>query len=156
MKSFAQYMKQAIVNDLQSLVDAGTLHSVIADDMTKVNPLDRNWPGYPSAVVIPPTVTTSEYNDVATNLREYTWYIMIVTTPDNLPPTDPTYLEGLVDCVLNVFDLDCTLQGTAIGGVMPAVLEPPGPVNSGVNTFVVFYVTFKARQLVPAAVQSAL
>jgi len=155
MASFAQNMKNAIIADLQALVDSGTLRAVITDDMSKVNPLDRNWPGYPSAVVIPPTITTSEYEDVANNLREYTWYIMVVTTPENLPATDPAYLEGLVDAVLNKFDLDCTLGGTSIGGVMPAVLEPPGPVSSNSVTYIVFYVTLKARQLVPALVQSA-
>jgi hypothetical protein len=155
MNTHAQNMKKAIIADLQSLVDAGTLRAVIADDMTKLNPLDRTWPGYPSAVVIPPTIGTSEYEDQANNLREYTWYIMVVTTPDNIPSTDPTYLEGLVDSILNAFDLDCTLQGTSIGGVLPAVLEPPGPVNSGSFTYVVFYVTIKARQLVPAAVKSS-
>lgn len=143
------------MNDLQSLVDSGVLRYVLVDDMTKVNPIDRDWPGYPSAVVIPPTVSTSVYEDVGNNLRDYTWFIMVVTTPDNLPKSDPTYLEGLLDSVLNVFDLDCTLQGTSIGGVLPAILEPPGPVNSGNNTYVVFYITLKARQLVPAAVQSA-
>jgi hypothetical protein len=155
MASYAQNMKNAIIADLQSLVNSGTLYAVISDDMTKVNPLDRNWVNFPSAVVIPPTITTSAYEDVGNNLREYTWYVMVVTTPDNLPTTDPTYLEGLVDAVLNVFDLDCTLQGTAIGAVMPAVLEPPGPVSSNSVTYVVFYVTLKAKQLVPAAVQSA-
>lgn len=146
-------MKQSIVNDLQSLVESGVLNSVVSDDMTKLNPLDRNWPGYPSALVIPPTVGASEYYDTATNLREYTWYVMVVTTPDNLPPNDPTYLEGLVDNVLQVFDNDVTMQGMAVGGVSPAVLEPPGPVNSGTVTYVVFYLQLKAKQLVPAAVQ---
>jgi hypothetical protein len=154
-QSYAQQMKTAIIADLQSLVDSGTLRFVLADDMTKVSPLDRDWPGFPSAVVIPPTVTTSVYEDQANNLRDYTWYIMVVTTPDNISKTDPTYLEGLLDSVLNVFDLDCTLQGTSIGGVLPAILEPPGPINSGTNTYVVFYITLKARQLVPGAVQSA-
>ena len=146
-------MKQAIINDLQSLVNSGTLKAVITDDFTKTNPLDRVWPGYPSALVIPPTISTSEYEDTATNVREYTWYVMVVTTPDNLPTTDPTYLEGLVDSVLNVFDLDCTLQGTSVAAVMPAVLEPPGPVSYNSVTFVVFYLTLKARALVPAGVQ---
>jgi len=153
--TFAQNMKNAIITDLQSLVTSGVLRAVAADDFTKLNPLDRQWPGYPSALVIPPTVTTSDYEDTATNLRTYTWYIMVVTTPDNMPTTDPTYLEGLVDSVLNVFDLDCTLQGTAVGAVMPAVLEPPGPVASNSVTYVVFYVSLKARALVPAAVSSA-
>jgi hypothetical protein len=153
--SFSQNMKTAIVNDLQSLVTSGVLNSVTADDFTKLNPLDRQWPGYPSALVIPPTVGTSEYYDVATNLREYTWYVMVVTTPDNMPTNDPTYLEGLVDAVLNVFDRDVTLQGTSVGGVQPAVLEPPGPVSSNSITYVIFYVALKAKTLVTAAVQSA-
>jgi hypothetical protein len=151
--SYAQQMKTAIMADLQSLVDSGVLNSVIADDMTKVNPLNRTWPGFPAAVVIPPTISSSEYEDVATNLRDYSWYIMVVTTPENIPSSDPMYLEGLIDSLLNVFDLDCTLQGTANGAVSPAVLEPPGPVNSGANTYVVFYLTLKAKQLVPAAVK---
>ena len=128
-------MKNAILADLQSLVQSGILNSAFADEMTKVNPLDRNWPGYPSAVVIPPTVSKSEFYDTATNLREYTWYIMVVTTPDNIPSTDPTYLEGLIDNLLQVFDNDVTLQGMAVGGVQPAILEAPGPVNSGTTTY---------------------
>jgi hypothetical protein len=152
-KTFAQNMKTAILADLQKLVDSGVLNSAAADDFSKLNPLDRTWPGFPSAVVIPPTISTSEYEDVGSNLREYTWYIMVVTTPENMSTNDPTYLEGLVDSVLNVFDLDCTLQGTANGAVMPAVLEPPGPVSSNSVTYVIFYVTLKAKQIVPAAVQ---
>jgi hypothetical protein len=149
----AQLMKNAIVADLQSLVDSGVLKAVAADDMSKLNPLDRTWAGYPSALVIPPMISTSDYEDSANNLREYTWYIMVVTTPDNIPKTDPTYLEGLVDNVLNAFDLDCTLGGTSVGGVLPAVVEPPGPVNSGSLTYVVFYVLIKTKALVPAAVK---
>jgi hypothetical protein len=151
--TFAQNMKNAILTDLQSLVTSGVLNAAISDDMSKLNPLDRNWPGFPSAIVIPPTVSNSEYYDVATNLREYVWYVMVVTTPDNLPSTDPTYLESLVDNVLQVFDNDVTLQGMSVGGVQPAVLEPPGPVSSNSVTFVVFYVQLKAKALVPAAVQ---
>lgn len=139
--------------DLHSLVVAGVLNSAIQDDFTKMNPLDRTWPGFPSALIIPPTVSTSEYYDIATNLREYTWYVMVVTTPDNLPSDDPTYLEGLVDNVLQAFDNDVTLQGTAIGGVQPAILDPPGPVSSNSVTYVCFYITLKMKTLVPAAVQ---
>jgi len=149
----SQAQMNAILADLQTLVDGGTLKAVIVDDLTKVNPLDRNWSGFPSAVVIPPTLNSSEFEDQANNLREYTWYIMVVTTPENMPSSDPTYLAGLVDNVCAVFDADATLQGTANGAVMPAILEPPGPISSNSVTYVVFYVTFKARQLVPAGVQ---
>jgi hypothetical protein len=154
-KTFSQNMKTAILADLQKLVDSGVLNSASADDFSKLNPLDREWPGFPSAVVIPPAVTTSAYEDVANNLREYTWYIMVVTTPGNLPPNDPQYLEGLIDSILNVFDLDCTLQGTAVGAVDPAVLEPPGAISSNSVTYVIFTIVLKAKALVPAAVQSA-
>ena len=149
----SQNIKNAIVTDLQSLVSSGVLGSVAADDFTKLNPLDRTWGSFPAALVIPPTVSQSEYEDVATNLREYTWYVMVVTTPENLPTTDPTYLEGLMDAVLQVFDNDVTLQGMAVGGVNPAILDPPGPVSSGSVTFVAMYITLKAKVLVPAAVQ---
>src|ERR1700733_3708561 len=152
-KTPSQNIKQAIVNDLQSLISAGTLGSVVADDFTKLNPLDRTWGKFPAALVIPPTVGQSQYEDVATNLREYTWYVMVVTTPDNLPKNDPTYLEGLMDAVLQVFDNDVTLQGMAVGGVNPAILDPPGPVSSNNVTFVTMYITIKAKALVPAAVQ---
>jgi hypothetical protein len=146
-------MKTAILADLQSLVTGGVLGSCAADDFTKLNPLDRTWGAYPSALVIPPTVSQSEYYDVATNLREYTWYVMVVTTPENLSASDPTYLEGLIDKTLQVFDNDVTLQGMANGGVQPAILDPPGPVSSNTVTYVVFYITLKAKVLVPAAVQ---
>ena len=143
----------AILTDLQTLVDSGVLKAVIVDNFTKLNPLDRTWPGYPSALVIPPTISGNEFEDQANNLMEYTWFIMIVTTVDNLPSNDPTYLAGLEDQIIAVFNLDATLQGTANAAVYPVVLEPPGPVSSNSVTYVLFYVTFKARQLVPAGVQ---
>ena len=148
----AQLQMNAIVNDLQTLVP-NVLNCVIVDGMTKLHPLDRDYPGFPAAVVIPPILKASNFEDQATNLREYTWYVMIVTTPDNIPKTDPTYLAGLEDNVCAVFDLDCTLQGTANGAVFPAVLEPPGPVNFNSVTYVVFYISFSAKVIVPAAVQ---
>lgn len=149
----SQNIKQSIITDLQSLVSSGILGSAMADDFTKLNPLDRTWGAYPAALVIPPTVSQSEYYDVATNLREYTWYVMVVTTPENLPKNDPTYLESLIDNTLQVFDNDVTLQGMAIGGVSPAILDPPGPVSSNSVTYVCFYITLKAKTIVPAAVQ---
>ena len=149
----AQQMKNAILADLQTLVTSGVLNSAAADELTKVNPLDRNWSGFPSAVVIPPVVSDTSFEDSATNLREYTWYIMVVTTPDNIPTSDPAYIEGLVDNVCAVFDEDTTLQGTANGAVYPTLIDPPGPVNSGTTTYVIFYLSFKARVVVPAGVK---
>jgi hypothetical protein len=150
--NYASPMKTAIIADLTALVTAGTLGSVIADDYSKVNPLDRNIAQTPVAIVLPPLVTTSVYEDVANNLREYVWYIMIADLPEHVASGGNTYIEDLMDTVLNAFDLDCTLQGTAIGAVLPAVLEPPGIVSGNNISYMTFYVTLKAKTLVPAAV----
>ena len=64
-----------------------------------------------------------------------------------------TSLESLIDNTLQAFDNDVTLQGMAVGGVNPAILDPPGPVSNGTVTYVTFYITLKMKQLVPAAVK---
>ena len=53
--TFAQNMKNAIVTDLQSLVTLACSIRISADDMTKLNPLDRNWPGLSFRRRHPPT-----------------------------------------------------------------------------------------------------
>lgn len=143
-----------IVADLQTLVP-NTLNSVIAPGLTKVNPFDLDFPGFPCAVVIPPILKTADYEDTATNLRQYQWWVMVVTTADNIPKSDPTYIAGLEDSVAAVFDTDSTLGGTAIAGLFPAVVEPPGPVVNGAVTYIAFYIQLTAQTIVPAAVQSA-
>lgn len=145
-------MKQAIIADLQTLVNAGTLGAVISNDYSKINPLDQNIAETPVAIVLPPLVSTSAYEDVGHNLREYTWYILIADLPEHVNGGGDGYLEELMDAVLEVFDLDCTLQGTAVGAVMPAVQEPPGIISGNNITYATFYVTFKAKALVQAAV----
>jgi hypothetical protein len=149
----AQLQKNAILTDLQTPVTSGVLGSAFADELTKVSPFDRVWSSFPSAVVIPPIISCNEFEDQANNLREYTWYVMVVTTPENMPANNPIYIEGLVDSVVALFDMDATLQGTANAGIYPTVIAPPGPVISNSVTYVVFYCTFKARVLCPAAVQ---
>ena len=142
----------AIIKDLQTLVP-NVLNSATADSLSKVSPLDRVWSGFPSAVVIPPIVSGNEYEDSANNTLEYTWYVMIVTTPASLPSNDPTYLAGLEDQVIAAFNADLTLQGTANAAVYPVIVEAPGPVNFNGATYIVFYISLKARVTVPSAVQ---
>jgi hypothetical protein len=146
-----QLQLNAILADLQTLVPS-VLNCVFVDDLMQA-PLDRIYPGFPAAVVLQPILKESAYEDTATNLRQYTWRIGIVTTVENIPKTDPTYLAGLEDNVCAVFDLDCTLGGTANAGLFPAILEPPGPVNVNNVTYVVFSISLTARVLVPAQVQ---
>jgi hypothetical protein len=146
-------MKQAIVNDLQALVTAGVLNSYVIDDGSKLNIADYVFSGFPAAVVSAVNVPSSDYEDTATNLRVYEWLLLIVTTPDNMPKNNPTYLEYLIDSVLGEFDGDVTLQGYANGGVAAVTLAPPGPVNSSNATYSGFYVIIKAKQIVTAGVQ---
>jgi hypothetical protein len=153
MNTYAQNMKLAILTDLQDLVNNGILSSFSSIDYSKLSVLDMNFPSFPSAVVLPPTISTSDYEDTATNLRTYTWSIVVVTQSERLTPQSVTSLEGLVDGVLNEFDLDVTLRGTAME-MMPGVLEAPGPIANGSVTYTVFVVTLKAKQLVPAGVNA--
>ena len=153
MNTYAQQMKLAILTDLQDLVNSGVIASFTAVDYSKMNVLDMNFPSFPSAVVLPPTISTSDYEDTATNLRTYTWNVLVVTQPSRLSGQNSTSLEALLDGVLNEFDLDVTLRGTAME-MMPAVVEPPGPVSNNAITYVVFYITLKAKQLVPAGVNA--
>lgn len=147
--SYAANMKAQIIADLETLISA-SLGSVVSDDLTKSHPLDREFPALPAAVVIPPMISASEFEDVGDNNREYTWNIMVVCAPEAVAAQDSVYLENLMDAILQVFDNDCTLGGTAVAGVQPSVTGA-GPMSHGDATYVVFYVTLKARALVPGA-----
>lgn len=153
MNTFGQNMKAAIVTDLAALVTAGVLNSYIVDNGSKKTLADYDYPGFPCAVVSAVNIPSSEYADQATNLRQYEWFIAVVTTPDNIPASNTSYTEYLIDSVLNQFDLDVTLQGMANGGVSAAQLGPPGPIVNGTVTYAVFFVKIVAKQLVPAGVQ---
>jgi len=150
--TYAQTIKNAIVNDLQTLLNNGTIGEYQIKDNGKINPFDRDYGAFPSAISIPPTVSSSEMYDTTTNLREYTFWVAFVTKPENIPSDDPTYLERLMDSVMDVFDTDVTLRGSAPGGSGPAILEPPGVVATPAASYTVFFVTIKARVLVEAAV----
>ena len=150
--TYAQTIKQAILNDLTTLLNNGTIGEYQTRETGKINPFDRDYGKFPSAIVIPPTVSSSEMYDTTTNLREYTFWVAFVTKPENVPTDDPTYLERLMDGVMDVFDLDVTLRGSAPGGSGPAIIEPPGIVSTPAAAYTVFFVTIKAKVLVEAAV----
>jgi hypothetical protein len=139
----------AIITDLETLVPS-VLKCVLATNLSK-DPTQLDYPGFPTAVVLPPVLKTADYEDTATNLRSYEWYVLVLANPEDIPKSDPTYLAGLEDNVCAVFDTDCTLQGTAPAGVFPAVLPQPAVNIKGI-TYTAFYIQFTARVLVPASV----
>ncbi len=106
----------------------------------------------PAAIVLPPLVKAPEPEDVSTNLRQYEWWIQVAVTEGKLNGQS-TLLEDLMDAVLDAFDQDLTLGGTADGAIMPAIVQPPGPISANGISYATFFVSFIARKLVTSAVQ---
>jgi hypothetical protein len=142
--SLGQAIKQQIVINLNALVAAGFLNSVIELDLGK-DPLTIEPPnGYPFALVGMPVVT-SDYEDQATNKRTYRFDTLIVASYESL--ADQTEgIEGILDAVLNQFDNNFTLAGTASATVFPVEVMSM-PVSTGQKSLVCFLVTIKAQAL---------
>jgi len=115
--SLSQNIKKEIVLNLNALVQAGVLNSVIELDTGK-DPLTIEPPaGYPFALVGMPVVT-SDYQDQATNQRTYRFDTLIVTSYENLADQNEG-VEYILDAVLNQFDNNFTLAGAAVATVLP-------------------------------------
>src|SRR5690349_3999047 len=100
--SLAQNIKTAIVLNLNALVQAGVLRSVIAIDHGK-DPTTIEAPdGYPFALVGMPVIT-SDYEDQATNRRTYRFDVLIVMSYADLDD-QAIGVEAILDAVLNQFD----------------------------------------------------
>lgn len=138
-----QTIKQAIKSNLDTLVTSGVLGGATITDIRK-DPLAADIPSYPHAFVMPPGVE-SEVLDNRSNIRTYTFGVMIVFNAENLSST--TELEEKIESVLTAFDNDPTLGGTAMGGVLP-VSSAPVPFQHGVKNLIVAVVEIQAKELV--------
>lgn len=137
-------IKQQILVNLQALVTNGVINSFFSLDKNP-NPLDTNpTNGYPFAIVGMPRVM-SDFEDQASNRREYRFDILFVVNPSELANPD-TDVEDLIDGVLNQFDTNFTLAGTAIDATLPATVEG-WPVSTGDRTLLCLNVTLIARTL---------
>lgn len=144
MTKLANPIKTQILVNLEALVTAGMLNSFVSLDKTP-NPLADTPPsGYPFAIVGMPRIT-SDFEDQANNLRTYRYDILFVLDPSTLDHPD-TDVEDLIDAVLNQFDTNFTLAGTAIDAVLPARVEG-APVSTGDKTLLALVVTLEARTL---------
>src|SRR5690242_17346088 len=115
MANLAKPIKQQILVNLQALVNAGKINSVASLDRSP-NPLDTAAAnGYPLAIIHMPRVA-ADFEDQATNLRTYRFDVLFVVNPNELANPD-TDVEDLVDAVLNQFDTNFTLAGTANAAV---------------------------------------
>lgn len=136
-----QSIKNAIKTDLDALVADGVLGGATITDIKK-NPLDAAIPSFPHAYLMPPSVE-SEVLDNRTITRTYTFGIMIVFNAVNL--TSTTELEEKIEDILSKFDNDPTLQGTALGGVLP-VSSSPAPFQHNGKDLIMVEVQIQAKE----------
>jgi hypothetical protein len=145
MLTLAQAIKNQIILNLQTLVTNGVINSFVGVDTGK-DPLTMTPPnGYPFAIVGMPRVA-SDMEDQSSNLRTYRFDILFVVNYENI--SDPTLtIEGMIDNVLNQFDTNFTLAGTAIGAQVPPAQVQTFPISTPTKDFVVFVVTIEARSI---------
>jgi hypothetical protein len=140
----ASPIKQQILVNLQALQTANVINSFYSIDLNP-NPLTMQpTTGYPFAIVGMPRVA-SDFEDQASNRREYRFDILFVLNPTDLANPD-TDVEDLIDAILNQFDTNFTLAGTAIDAVLPAQVEG-WPVSTGDKSLLCIVVTLVARTL---------
>jgi len=145
--TLAQSIKQQILLTLQALQTAGIISSFIALDRSK-DPLSKdNAPptGYPFAIVGMPRVA-NDMEDTANNMRTYRFDILFVLSYESMPAPDYS-VEGTIDAVLNQFDTNFTLGGTAIAAQVPPAQVTAFPVTTPSGDFACFVVTIEARTL---------
>lgn len=139
----AKPIKNRIVENLQSLVYSGVLGSVVVNDLSR-DPLQNDYGSFPVAIVGMSSIE-SRTEDNANNLREYIFPILILERYDNIKKS-ATAMEDLRDEILNVFDTDYTLNGTAIGAIEPSSSVATSESTPD-RTYCYFLVTIKAKQL---------
>lgn len=137
-------IKQQILVNLQALVLAGTINSFVSLDKNP-NPLtDAPVDGYPFAIVGMPRIE-ADFEDQANNLRTYRYDVLFVLDPNAMANPD-TDVEDCIDKVLDQFDTNFTLAGTAVAAVLPITVEG-SPVSTAEKQLLCFVVTIKARTL---------
>jgi hypothetical protein len=139
-------IKQQIMVNLNALVTAGTLGSVLERDIN-VNPLDDPTfaPSYPCAILGTSSMQSVwEYQQ--NNKRTYRFDILVIQQSANL--TTMGDMEDLRDAIATQFDNNVTLNGQAQLGVAAIMSERMTLGQKGKN-FEMFYVTLRATTLVP-------
>ena len=107
---------------------------------------------FPVAVIVSPSVTTSERLTNANNERTYDFNITVI---HNLPEQQSTgqvdsvfyEIDFLKEQVLDLIDKAGNLNGMAIGDLEPSV-SPSVNIKHGDEEFVVFYVSLIAKDVV--------
>jgi hypothetical protein len=144
MAQLAKPIKQQLLVNLQALKEAGVINSFYALDKSPDPLTTEATAGYPFAIIGMPRIA-SDFEDQASNIRTYRFDILFVLNPSSLVNPD-TDVEDLIDAVLNKFDTNFTLAGTAQAAVLPAKVEAL-PVTTGDKTLLCVVVTLEVRTL---------
>lgn len=148
--SVAGSIKNKIIAHLNSLQTAGTLGQVVVEQAGAQNMFDRDLLKFPVAILLPATAEgNAETNQQ--NLYGYAFDIAVVMKSDNIAGV--TDVEDLLEAIVQEFNNDFTLGGTAAGAVDP-VSSTPAAVESSGQTYTVFVVTLKAKALLTFNIQS--
>lgn len=137
----ASTIKGAIKVNLDALVTSEVLAGATSSDLKK-DPLSADIPSFPWAFLMPPSIE-SEALDNRTNLRTYVYDIMVLWNAENI--TDATTVETDIEAILDKFDNDPTLQGTAMGGYLPVSMAPQ-PFQHGGKDLIMAVVQIQAKQ----------
>lgn len=136
-------IKNAIKTNLDELVTDETLGEANITDI-KIDPLSTEIGAYPAAFVMPPSVE-SELSDNRNNVRTYTFEILVLFQAEDLQST--TELETDIEAILDKFDNDPTLDGKALGGVLP-ISSAPEPFKHGGKDLIAVSVQIQAKEIV--------
>jgi hypothetical protein len=134
-------IKQAIKANLVALVSSGVLKGIAMSDLKK-DPLAADIPAFPYAFLMPPSIE-SEALDNRTNIRTYTYDIMVLWNAQNI--TDATTVEDDIEGILDEFDNDPTLGGTAMAGVLP-ISAAPQPFQHAGKDLIMTAIQIQAKQ----------
>lgn len=133
-------VKSAIGVNLAALVTSEVIAGYTVSDFKK-NPLAADIPSFPHAFLVPPSMESTVLDNRSV-LRTYVFDILVVVNAENITTTD--YLENLIEGIINKFDNDPTLQGTANGGVLP-ISSSPAPYQHGGKDLVMVVIAIEAK-----------
>ena len=128
--------------DLNALVTAGTLKAAQEIDYSK-DALSADYSAFPVAILGMSSVV-SQMEENVSNLRTYEFPILILQQGENI--NAQTDIEDLRDAILNKFDTDYTLQGTAEGATEPTA-SPAFTAGTPDKAVIYFVITIKAKAL---------
>lgn len=136
-------IKAAIKTNLDALVTDTTLGGATQTDIKK-DPLSHDVGTFPHAFLMPPALE-SDVLDNRSVTRTYTFDILIVFQAEDLDSTSE--LEIAVEAILDKFDNDPTLGGTALGGVLP-ITSTPEPYQHGGKDMIAVILQLQAKEIV--------